>query len=312
MKFFVLVLVLVAGREVGAAEIPLERLKPLQVITELPHSALETLKYSFQRDSVPVWFGLIVSTGLLYQYDADIYDSAMAQGRRWNIGNEDKTKTIISAGPSAPLLRLPSDAGSIMYFLGDGWTHFGIAGAFAATGYFRAEAPRAWNTGLEIVHGIFLSTFFNQALKRSTGRESPNHRTTDKRGVWRPFPNQIAYGKNTPRYDAFPSGHVMTATVTFTVIRNEYPEYAPYIWPVQVLWTSALMFQMMNNGVHWASDYPLAIAMGWVMGKMSARLSHPPTHEPTAAEREKSEREWSFLPTFSEAGDPLIGAYRRF
>ena len=27
---------------------------------------------------------------------------------------------------------------------------------------------------------------------------------------------------------------------------------------------------MMNNGVHWASDYPLALGMGYLIGKISA------------------------------------------
>jgi hypothetical protein len=27
---------------------------------------------------------------------------------------------------------------------------------------------------------------------------------------------------------------------------------------------------MMNNGVHWASDYPLAIGVGYLMGKVTS------------------------------------------
>ena len=312
MFIILLLLANVGARADLAPASTVKRLAPLKVLTELPRSGMKSLKYGFQRDSVPVWFGLMTSTALLYQYDDDIYQSAMAQGRRWNLGNEDKTKTIISSGPY-PLLRLPSDTGSTLYFLGDGWTHFGIAGAFALTGYLNESAPRAWNTGLEIVHGMILSTVFNQALKRGTGRESPNHVTSDKRGAWRPFPNIKAYGENTPRYDAFPSGHVMTATVTFTVIRNNYPEFAPYIWPVQVVWTSALMFEMMNNGVHWASDYPLGIAIGWVVGKMSAELIGPARTEANDAEaRVQREKRWAFMPSVSESGEPTFGAFRRF
>jgi hypothetical protein len=33
-----------------------------------------------------------------------------------------------------------------------------------------------------------------------------------------------------------------------------------------------LSFQMMNNGVHWASDYPLALAIGYGLGKVA--VSH--------------------------------------
>jgi hypothetical protein len=196
-----------------------------------------------------------------------------------------------------------------MYFLGDGWTHFGIAGGFLAAGYL-GDHTRAVNTGLEIIHGMTVSTIFNQALKRSTGRESPNHVTTDKRGVWRPFPNPKAYGQNTPRYDAFPSGHIMTVTTVFTTIRANYPEYSAYIWPVQIVWSSALMFQMVNNGVHWASDYPLGIAMGWAVAKMAVQMGQP-DHK-SASEKQKASTNWAFFPTVGEYGEPMMGAMRAF
>jgi hypothetical protein len=98
-----------------AADVTLERLKPLQVITEVPNTAWQTLKFSFQRDSTPVWAGLIASSAVLLQYDPDILRWSQGAGRRWNIGNSDHTKTVIQAGPY-PLLRLASDAGSWVVF----------------------------------------------------------------------------------------------------------------------------------------------------------------------------------------------------
>jgi hypothetical protein len=32
---------------------------------------------------------------------------------------------------------------------------------------------------------------------------------------------------------------------------------------------TALSFQMVNNGVHWISDYPLAIGMGYLFGQVA-------------------------------------------
>ena len=37
------------------------------------------------------------------------------------------------------------------------------------------------------------------------------------------------------------------------------------VWNIMTL----LGLQMMNNGVHWASDYPLSIAMGYYLGKIA-------------------------------------------
>lgn len=286
--------------------VTLERIKPIDVVWKVPQTAWNYLKFSFQRDSVPVWSGIIASTALLYQYDEDILKWSQGQGRRWNLGNEDKTKTVIEMGPY-PLLRLPSDVGSGLYFLGDGWTHFGVAGGFALYGHTK-DNTRAWNTGMEIIHGMIVSTIFNQAIKRSTGHETPSQRT-EPRGKWRPFPDTPEYSKNTAKYDAMPSGHIMTATMMFTTIHLNYPEYSAYIWPVQIVWSAALMFQMVNNGVHWASDYPLGIAMGWAAAKVAVRMGE---HNKEQEKAKPSETGWMFFPAVGPAGDPMAMAMLRF
>ena len=112
---------------------------------------------------------------------------------------------------------------------------------------------------------MILSTVYNQFLKRATGRESPNPRT-EYRGKWSPFPSMRNYTTRTAEYDAMPSGHVMTASLVATVIYNNYPEYSNWILPVSATWVSLLAWEMVNNGVHWASDYPLGLAMGIYYG----------------------------------------------
>ena len=49
---------------------------------------------------------------------------------------------------------------------------------------------------------------------------------------------------------------------------------------------------MVNNGVHWASDYPLGIAMGYVFGKASAKLGRPKEKNKTA-----DETAWQIVPS---------------
>jgi hypothetical protein len=58
---------------------------------------------------------------------------------------------------------------------------------------------------------------------------------------------------------------------------------------------------MMNNGVHWASDYPLGIAMGWVIGKASTKIASTPGEDPA-----KKEVPWNFLPLPSRGGAGLM------
>ena len=49
-----------------------------------------------------------------------------------------------------------------------------------------------------------------------------------------------------------------------------YPEHK-FIWPRRAAGAmGVLSFTMVNNGVHWASDYPLALAIGGVVGKVVA------------------------------------------
>ncbi len=245
-------------------------------ITKIPHTSWESIKFSFTKESIP-WWALIASTSVItYIYDDDIYQESKRLGRRWDLAQEDNTKTYFEFA-GFDILRLPTDTASRLYYLGDGWIHLTAAAAFMATGKIGGYT-RAFNTGAQIFHGMIVSTIFSQAIKRSTGRESPNNRT-EKLGAWRPFPSIEAYNKSTAKYDAVPSGHIMTATLSWTVIRENYPEYDHILFPAEIVYLTALGFGMTNLGVHWVSDYPLGIGIGYVVGKMAAQLGKKPKTE---------------------------------
>lgn len=278
-----------------------ERIPLLDVITKIPHTSMLGLEKSFTKESIPYWVGILGSTLILYNNDEVILRDWQREGRNAGIGNDDNTKAVITAG-EIDLLRLPSDTGSMMYFLGDGWMHAGIAGGFFFNGMYN-HSNRSYNTGLRLAHGMAVSTIFSQILKRSFGRESP-YVKTEYLGKWRPFTSISEYQAHTASYDAMPSGHIMTATLTFTIIQDNYPEYSNVIVPVGVLWISALGFQMVNNGVHWAADYPLGIAMGYVFGKVSSQLGKP------EVPGEKTERQsWMLMPTVTPYGDGVTWLY---
>ncbi len=152
-----------------------KRIKPLQVVTGIPETGLRTLKRSFSKDAILPWSLITVSTVALYAADREMLNEVQRWGRSTGIGNSDNTKTVLEVGPY-PIFRFPSDTGSALYFLGDGWTHFTIAGSFLLAGQF-VTGNRAHNTGYEIVHGMIVSTLFSQFLKRTTGRESPSETT---------------------------------------------------------------------------------------------------------------------------------------
>lgn len=259
---------------------------------------------SFAKDN---WtnLGLITaSTILLYAYDRQILNQSQKLGRKLGIGNSDHTKAMITYR-HANIFRGPTDLGSTLYFLGDGWTHTTIFSSFLIVGAIN-DNNRAMQTGTEIFHGLIINTFANQFLKHITGRESPMVATTD-RGKWKPFPNQVDYGRNVPRFDAYPSGHVATTTMTFTIIRNNYPEYDSVLAPVQWTWISLLAFQMMNNGVHWASDYPLGYAMGYLFGQIASETGRKKTSS-TIPEK----KEVYYTPVFGPEGELGMGLVLNF
>jgi len=154
-------------------------------------------------------------------------------------------------------------------WVGDGRPQFGLAAAFVVYG-FAVQDSRALRTGSEIVETILASGTVVQVLKHITGRESP-FVSSVAAGRWDLFPNQIEYSKHVPHYDAFPSGHVTTALATVTVVIENYPEWW-WARPVGYTAVSLLAVSMGNTGIHWYSDYPLAVVLGYSFGMIA---SHP-------------------------------------
>lgn len=309
MKFLSVLLVLFfvspAMSSAPSSATPEPRLRFLDIITEIPSSSFESLDTAFSKEAIPAWAAIAVSTGLMIHYDEKILLHEQANGRRWGIGNGDNTRPAIKAY-GIHILRLPTDTGSALYYIGDGWTQFAIAGSFLGYGAL-TDNNYNFNTGIMILHGISVGTIFNQFLKRTTGRESPYVRTME-RGSWRPFPSFEKYNGNTPRYDAFPSGHVMAATITMTVIAERYKEYAVPVYAVGGTLITALGWQMINNGVHWISDYPLAIGMGMLYGKIASRMGQKKKKDDATTQKGL---DWEFVPTM-QYGTPMMTAVAEF
>ena len=111
------------------------------------------------------------------------------------------------------------------------------------------------------------------------------------------FPGLKNYLAHRTRYDAFPSGHLATGVMSVTVMAENYPDNK-YIKPIGYTLLGGLCFQMMNNGVHWAGDYPLGIAVGYGLGKVIASGGRASAHR-TAA---KDAQPLSFAPYLTPDG----------
>jgi hypothetical protein len=218
---------------------------------------------SFKKENLPWLAAVGLSSWVLIQYDQKLYNNARRAGKNLNISSVDKTKTYIKLG-GVSLFRGPADFGSALYFIGDGWINIGLFAYFKTHAWLKDDW-RASQTGNQLA-----------------GRETPSA-SSGKGGVWRMFPGLKNYLAHRTRYDAMPSGHLATGVMTVTVMAENYPDNK-YIKPIGYTLLGGLCFQMMNNGVHWAGDYPLGIAVGYGLGKVIASGGRTSAHHTAAKE----------------------------
>ncbi len=156
-----------------------------------------------------------------------------------------------------------------MNYTFDGTIEIGIVGGFAVYGV-AAWDKRALRTASQATEAILACGAVVQLLKYATGRESPLY-TTSRTGRWDFFPDRREYTENVQRFDAFPSGHLSTAMAVLTVISENYPE-ATWLRPGGYIILAGVASSLVACSVHWWSDYPLAIALGYTFGQIAA---HP-------------------------------------
>ncbi|MFD1468461.1 phosphatase PAP2 family protein [Hymenobacter caeli] len=249
-----------------------ERPRPFQWLYHIPRDVAEMPGYAFQKKNVPLLAGIAGSSAVLFLFDQVIIDGVQRGGRGLGITAEDKQRNLFRlpfhiGSVNLPIeYNAPDNFNTSLYFLGDGWTHLTIATSFFAYGLIGRD-NRALQTSSQLGEAILTTGLATQLLKHLTGRESPNV-STQARGKWDLLPNYNDYQHAVPAHDAFPTGHLATAMATVTVIADNYPEYR-FIRPVGYGLMTILGAAMLNNGVHWASDYPLGIALGYGFAKIA-------------------------------------------
>lgn len=215
-----------------------------------------------------------VSSAVLIYYDQQLVDAAQQFGRYIGLGTDNNTINI--TGIEKLPINVPTDLSSGLYYIGDGITEIGVNIGFYAYGLI-TDDKRALQTAAQLAEGMIAVGSWIQILKHATGHETPM-RASISGGRWRFFPNVSEYQNHVPKYDAFPSGHLATAMMTTTVISMNYPEYR-FIKPLCFTLMGICGYQMMNNGVHWAGDYPLALAMGYSIGRLAVKRGRTVYHK---------------------------------
>lgn len=274
--------------------------KFFDMITNIPGDLVGFGNFLVQKENV-FWVGAsVASTMMIIPFDQDILEGAGQLGS--NIG-WDKDPSYSKLGGVFSVI--PDDINSAVYYIGNGGTTLLLSGGFYAYGLI-AKDYRSLNTASELVEVLLAVGVVTQTIKRITGRQSPSAaiESGNPGGHWTPFPSFKSYQNNTPNYDAMPSGHVATFMATVTVIATNYPEYK-WIKPVGYSLMGVLAFEMVSSKVHWASDYPLAILIGYAIGKQVANRRIKKETKVQVGQERKTNYDFDY--SFSIIGDTKFG-----
>jgi hypothetical protein len=240
-------------------------------VTKLPATYPGAVRMAFRKESIKPWIIVAASTAILLQFDQKIANEVQRFSRFINVDNTRIYHHGLSfklGKTSFDVYEPPGNVNTFIYEMGEGVPSLLIAAGFWGFGLGNKDY-RAISTASQIVQATTATGFMTQFLKRTTGRESPFRKSQDG-GKWRPFPKPSVYQHSVPMYDAFPSGHMGTMMSTYVVITENYPEKR-WIHPVGLSIISLVGLAMINNDVHWASDYPLA--MGYAFGKATVKMN---------------------------------------
>jgi membrane-associated PAP2 superfamily phosphatase len=229
------------------------------MITNLPADWYRAFDFSFRAANLPEFVGVTAFTGVLLATDKKTWTAT----RR--------------AYKTSSFVHVTSD---YAVDIGDGTSQLGFVSALAAYGFLAGD-KQALRTASQSVEAVLATGVAVQFLKHVTGRESPIT-TTRTRGRWKFFPHLGEYQRNEPRYYAFPSGHISSTMALLTVVMNNYPDQK-WIKPVGYAAVGLLGTGLVAKGMHWYSDFPLGLAMGYLFGNV---VSRPENLKSTIAKKE--------------------------
>jgi PAP2 superfamily len=241
--------------------------KNFSFLTNVPKDFVGIGKTAFKKNALKPWLLLATSSAILILGDQAITDGVEKFSSNIHLNPKESYKDILKikvGSADISLYKAPQNINTALYQLGQGFPSLILGGGLFI--YGRAHKDyRALNTANQLAEAFIVMGVGTQVIKRITGRQTPLASTSNG-GNWNPFPTFKAYQTRTPEFDAFPSGHLATLMSTVTVLTENYPE-KKWIKPVGYSLTGLVAYSMINNKVHWAGDYPMAIALGYLCAK---------------------------------------------
>ena len=244
--------------------------KPFGFLKDLPRDFVSFTRFSVNEKSIPWLCAIAFSSGVLIENDQSVTNETQHFSDRNHIHRASSYDDIVApkiGGHKVSIISVPRNFNTVFYTLGQGYPALLVGGGLYIYGRTHHDV-RAISTASQLTESFIAMGIATQVIKRITGRETPIA-STEAGGKWRPFPAFKDYQKNTPKYDAFPSGHLATVICAVTILSENYPE-KKWIKPVGYTIAALVAGAMVNNGVHWSGDYPLAIGIGYAFGKIVA------------------------------------------
>ena len=239
-------------------------------ITKLPNDFYSFGQNAFSVNSIRTIGELTILTGLLISIDHE---------------------TIVPFRSSYKTSHTIHQWSKNISWLGGGEFHLIMASAFGGIGLVLGD-NRAVRTSLQIIEAELATGITVQLLKRISGRESPQS-ASHFHGLFRPFPSMHDYSRNETKYYSFPSGHVSTSVAVLTVIADNYPEVF-WIKPVGYSAIGLIGVSLVARGWHWFSDFPLAVAMGYMFGKVISGRNN-------LLQNDEGNSSWSIYPDYKNS-----------
>jgi membrane-associated phospholipid phosphatase len=140
-----------------------------------------------------------------------------------------------------------------------------------------ARTPHVAGAGIDVIESVLLAGTVTAIGKGLFGRTIPrvNEKDADNFEFFRGF--QV----NNGRYVSFPSGHAAAAFALASAMTSELRLYQPGIVhiaaPAMYAGATLIGLARMYQNVHWASDLPIAAAIGAWSGSTVVALRHSST-----------------------------------
>ncbi len=258
----------------GKQRVVYQKPKPFSFITNIPRDVARFSGQSFKRKNFSNLALIAGSTALLLLTDQAINNTVHDVLDDHRVISTERFSPIFQlniGGKKTNFGKVPKNINTALYDLGQGSSAMFMAAGFFLVGKIKKD-NRALQTASQLTEAFIALGLGTQVMKYVTGRENPSA-STARGGRWRPFPKWSDFQNDKTKYDAFPSGHLSTFVSAVTIISQNYPE-KKWIAPLGYSIAGLCGLAMINNGVHWASDFPLGFALGYGFGKFISKRSH--------------------------------------